>query len=131
MGTLRRALRVPVVVALAISLSVIGLYPSMVSASLTPAKSAVSAPPQKCCCGTADGACCGKACCGMVPAKNERQHQPSTPRGDDHNSVTLAISTALALRESADQQQRKAACSNAFGHLCIFTLQTQHVLLQV
>src|SRR2546425_5612192 len=92
----RRHLRSAVIFCLTLSLSVTGLYPSLMAAAAPLISREVSLPARKCCCGTADGRCCGMACCGMRPPTQDNEQRPATPR-DDHQGGGVTLATAGVL----------------------------------
>ena len=132
MRRIRPYLRLSVVLALAVSLSLVGLYPSLISPVAAQSSAASARPEGKCCCGTVDGKCCGMACCGVSPIKsNGKNEQSSKPRGDPSNGLVFAISRSLAVLQVSGQGHHKVRPDSDFVSSSSSTLQSQHVLLQI
>jgi hypothetical protein len=104
------------VASLALCVSVSSFYPRLLSAEsrgehVQPARGQF-----KCCCGTKDGRCCGKACCQMPNPKGEKT--PAAPSRSDDRSEPLGLSSGAL---DADGMQALAGyrCIAASDRVCI------------
>lgn len=121
-----------VVHSLAAMLSVVGLYPHLMSIDGDRVATTDTSQPttKRCCCGTADGRCCGMACCCM-PAPNENGSPGQTNNLVQHwNSVVLAL---LSTERSGTPGTSGLAVSTSSPYSVLpatSTLQSEGVRLQ-
>ncbi len=115
---------------LAVSLGLVGIDPLLLGASaaaVEPSRATTSL----CCCGTVEGQCCGKACCGAVPAED-------APRPCSNDQGRPCLPDPLLAMQMADA----FAVQHAGRHLPAFlvppdrlpatpTLQADRVRLQI
>jgi len=92
------------VASLALCVSVSSFYPRLLAAESRGTHVQPEHGKFKCCCGTKDGRCCGKACCQMPNPKGEKT--PATPTRPDDRSEPLGFSSSTV---DADGMQTLAA----------------------
>lgn len=105
-----------------------------VSAQSYESNKAVEAKPSRtvCCCGTADGKCCGTACCMRRPSKQVPTDPPYHRKSvEKDGSQVLALVLATCGDALTDGGGfGRPFCADFCGSLAAATLQSQHVRIQ-
>ena len=86
-----------IVACLAISLSMVGVYPGLWTASATELVSTSASETTECCCGTSEGNCCGMACCGVEAPQPEKNSGAPSPSVKNLESDLVGASGAAAI----------------------------------
>lgn len=124
-------MRWAIAASLIVSLSLTELAPQMMVRADDGPVVAPTSPATKCCCGTADGRCCGMGCCVVRQAPSHQQ-PPVPNQRDDRDGRTnpfgLAFTNSLILfANSRDGLQLRRLISDVARSLAESSLQAEHI----
>lgn len=100
MNNVRTRVRWIITGSLLLSLSMMSLYPRLMSSGGRKVVAATKQAPKACCCGTENGRCCGTACCQVPNQKHE--NTPASPKPSEDRAQPLGlVPTPDALLDSS------------------------------
>jgi len=109
MRSVSRTTRWLVTASLVVSLGFTGLFPPALALGGSSARSVVAENSTKCCCGTADGSCCGMGCClarRQTPPKEPVPAPQNKDCQDGQGNTTLAILAGKLLLQDLNDQSK-------------------------